>query len=458
MLEIQSRVLLLELLNFSSHRNIKLYVVGGTLRDHILRKNISDVDLTGENIAELGAAFAKSLNFNNIPLDKTPGRSTTRIILPNKKHWDCTDMQGSKIEEDLSKRDFTMNAMGQELSDFLGGRRNIIDLFEGREDLYNKIVRATPGNVFEADPLRMLRAFRFSTTLGFTIDPGTLEEISVHKEGILKTAGERIWQEFLEFLKPANTGNVINLMKEAGLLSCLLPNSTLQWGKTLTHYKRLEHILENATIYFPDQTKLIQLSDKERALLKLSVLLKETHSSSITDPENHGSPEVFNFLKTLKASNNEINFICKSIQNSISFTELKLGNLSDSVLYDFSKSCGDQLIPGMLLQICTSPFPNKIDHDKNDILDHFSKVLEFYCNRYLPVLGEKALLDGNDIMRVLNINPSPVLGGILDEIRRAQVLGCINTPEEAEALAASILKSHIQNGTNVHSIPKFKME
>ena len=113
MIDIKIRVLLLELLNFSSHRKIKVFVVGGTLRDHILRKDISDIDLTGKNIAELATQFAKSLNFNSVPLDKTPGRATTRIILPNGEHFDCTDLQGNKIEEDLSQRDFTINAMGK---------------------------------------------------------------------------------------------------------------------------------------------------------------------------------------------------------------------------------------------------------------------------------------------------------------------------------------------------------
>ena len=108
-MDIQTRSILSELLNLASHQKVKLFVVGGTLRDHIMHKDISDIDLTGTNAAAMGIQFAHSLNFRHISLDKTPGRSTTRIILPQQKHFDLTDMQGATIKEDLGKRDFTIN-------------------------------------------------------------------------------------------------------------------------------------------------------------------------------------------------------------------------------------------------------------------------------------------------------------------------------------------------------------
>ena len=128
---------LLDLLNLATSRKIEVFVVGGTLRDHLLNKNFSDIDLTAKNGADLGIQFAQSLNFSYVQLDKTPKRATTRIILPNNKHFDLTDLQGTKIEEDLKKRDFTINAMGQELSDFLSNQKQIIDPLFGKKDLQN---------------------------------------------------------------------------------------------------------------------------------------------------------------------------------------------------------------------------------------------------------------------------------------------------------------------------------
>ena len=128
MMDIETRSILSELLNLASDQKVKLFGVGGTIRDHIMDKDISDIDLTGTNAAALGIKFAHSLNFRHIPLDKTPGRSTTRIILPQQKHFDLTDMQGATIKEDLEKRDFTINSMGQDISAHLSNKKTIIEL------------------------------------------------------------------------------------------------------------------------------------------------------------------------------------------------------------------------------------------------------------------------------------------------------------------------------------------
>ena len=192
--------------------------MGGTLRDHLLHKNIGDIDLAGKNAAELGAKFAQSLSFSYVSLDKTEGRATTRIILPTQQYFDLTDMQGDRIEEDLIKRDFTINAMGQELSHFLENKETILDLCGSKEDLKKKIIRTTSNSVFKTDPLRMLRAFRLAATLKFSISQEVLNDISLHKKNISLTAGERIWSELVSFFKAKKTFELINLMKKSGLL------------------------------------------------------------------------------------------------------------------------------------------------------------------------------------------------------------------------------------------------
>ena len=179
MIDIQTKSILSDLLNFSLTRKVKLFVVGGTLRDYLLHKNIGDIDLAGNNAAKLGTQFAQSLSFSYVSLDKTEGRATTRIILPRQQYIDLTDMQGDEIEVDLIKRDFTINAMGQELSHFLDTKETILDLCESKEDLKKKIIRTTSNSVFKADPLRMLRAFRLAATLNFSISKEVLNDISL---------------------------------------------------------------------------------------------------------------------------------------------------------------------------------------------------------------------------------------------------------------------------------------
>ncbi len=438
MLDFQTRALLLELLNFSSHRKVNVFVVGGTLRDHILRKNISDIDLTGKNIAELATQFAKSLNFISVPLDKTPGRATTRVILINGEHFDCTDMQGNSLEEDLSQRDFTINAMGQELSDFIGGGREIIDPLEGQKDLEKKVIRTTSSTSLKSDPLRMLRAFRFAATLKFSIDEKTIQEISLNKEDIAKTARERVWQELQKYFIANSTAKLTSLMKDAGLLLCLLPSPFLDWEKVSTHYKRLEHLVLNPDLYFPRQN----LNISEKGLLKFALLLKEIDSNILVNVRNKdfGLPKTYEFLRNLKVRNNDIAFICKSIQNLHFLAKTLSSNLNNSSLYDICITCGDKLVPGILLHACTLPFPDKLENTENEKLSSHTKILNFYFLRYRPALGDKALLNGDDLIKIFNITPSPVLGEALQKIQRAQVLGDIKTPAEAEVLAAKILQ------------------
>jgi len=443
MIDIKIRVLLLELLNFSSHRKIKVFVVGGTLRDHILRKDISDIDITGKNIAELATQFAKSLNFNSVPLDKTPGRATTRIILPNGEHFDCTDLQGNKIEEDLSQRDFTINAMGQELSDFLEGGRGIIDPLEGQKDIEKKLIKTASSTSLKSDPLRMLRAFRFAATLKFTIDEKTLKEISLNKEDIAMSASERVWQELYKFFNADNTAKLTSLMKETGLFLSLLPSSFPDWEKFSTYYNRLEHIISNPDLYFPRQN----FNLPEKALLKFALLLKEIDTNLLENASNKdfGLPKTYEFLRGLKVSNSDIAFICKSLQNYHFFSKSLSSNLSDSSLYDICITCGDKLLPGILLQACTLPFTDKLENIEDEKLASHTKILDFYLLRYLPALGEKALLNGDDLIKNFNIAPSPVLGDVLQNIQRAQVLGNIKNPAEAKAFATKILQSQKQN-------------
>ena len=111
--------ILLKLSSFSTNQNQKLFVVGGTLRDFLLQKPFSDFDLTGKGAAQMGINFSRSVNSKYVHLDKTPGRRTVRVILNQKQHLDFSDLQGRNIVEDLSRRDFTINAMAQPLPDFL---------------------------------------------------------------------------------------------------------------------------------------------------------------------------------------------------------------------------------------------------------------------------------------------------------------------------------------------------
>jgi len=433
--------ILLELLNFSTSQNQKLYVVGGTLRDYLSRK--PDFDLTGENAAEIGSCFARSLNFTCVPLDNTPGRQTVRVILDQKRHLDFTDLQGKNIEEDLSQRDFTINAMGQLLSDFLSGKTNIIDPFKGQEDLKNRKIRVLQGPIFQSDPLRMLRAFRFAATLGFQIDEETLSKISLHKTKLNESAPERIWHELTLFFKTPNTISLLEIMHNCGLLHCLFPISDKT--STFAQYQRLESLLEEPEKAFPEYTEELSASGflNNQYLLKISLLLKGIKQRKKTGTKSTENPfPGFPVAKdwNIRASNAEIKFMDQTLNGAWFLAEVyskESHELDHPELYELVKTIHEELLASVILFISAFHLINR------EVTLFCNSIFKFYFRQFLPTMNKRPLLTGEDIIHQFRLSPSPLFGKILHCVQKEQVLGSIVTREEAIALAGDLIQSKL---------------
>ncbi|MZH45717.1 MAG: CCA tRNA nucleotidyltransferase [Nitrospinae bacterium] len=412
------------LLNFSISKNQILFVVGGTLRDFLSQKPCSDFDLTGKDASETGISFSRSQNFKYILLDKTPGRRTVRVIVNKEHHLDFTDLQGGNIEEDLSQRDFTINAMGQQLSDFLSGEKNIIDLHKGQEDLTNKRIRVLKGPVIQSDPLRMLRAFRFAATLNFAIDEATLSAITLYKDKLKESAPERIWHELTLFLKETDTFTLIRSMHSCGLLDCLLTTS----DNALVHYEKIESLLNHPGAIFPEymgEFGAKSFLDKHY-LLKLSVLMNR-----------HPGSYAFNF------SNVELKFLEKVAKITCCLAEMHTeDNFGLSETYELVNQANEELLPS--ITIFTSSL-DAADADRGVIF--CNHLLKFYCGEYLSVVNNNPLLDGEDIIQHFGLSPSKLFGKILGDVQKAHVLGQIKTRDDAIDLAEKIIQSQTKESS-----------
>ncbi len=434
--------ILLELLNFSSSRNKKLFVVGGTLRDYLSRKPCSDFDLTGKNAADLGTDFAHFLSFTYVSLDKTPGRKTVRVVLDQKQHLDFTDLQGRNIEEDLSQRDFTINAMGLLLSEFLSGRKIPIDPHKGQEDLINRKIRVLPGPIISSDPLRMLRAFRFAATLGFEIDEDTLTKISLHKTELNESAPERIWHELTLFFKSPGTLSLLEIMHGCGLLNCLFPIS--DEVKTLTQYQRLESLLKDPGGIFPEYADKFSNNAflSKHYLLRLSVLLKGLNQSPTSGAETtEGFPDIHKL--NLKPSNAEIKSMDQTLGGAKSLTEIYLKDSQDqNETYELTTKIHEELLASLILFITDFSLQDKADSEYRVLF--CNHMFKFYYGQFLPAINKKPLLNGEDIIHQFSLSPSPLFGKILNCVQKAQVLGDIATREDAITLAGDLIQSQIK--------------
>lgn len=165
------------------------YVVGGTVRDELLGREIVDLDIATPDPEQAAREYAREADGAPFPLSPTHGG--WRVALDGGRTVDFTPLLSS-IEDDLATRDFTINAIARPLS---GG--DLVDPFDGRADLDEQLVRAVAADVFDHDPLRLLRAVRFEDELGFVIERRTERLIREQAKLVARPAGERILEVLL---------------------------------------------------------------------------------------------------------------------------------------------------------------------------------------------------------------------------------------------------------------------
>ena len=217
-----------DIINSFKKNNFEIYVVGGAVRDILMGKIVYDWDFTTDAepfeilkiypdgfYDNLFGTVGISIDGFDRPFEITTFRTETTYSdnrRPDKVIW------GKTLEEDLKRRDFTINSMA-----FDGEK--IIDLYKGQDDLKNKLIRAVgdPNERFNEDALRMMRAVRIGGELNFQIEEKTFDAIKSNSTLINKIAKERIKDELFKILKSVNSYNGIVLLKESGLMQEILP-------------------------------------------------------------------------------------------------------------------------------------------------------------------------------------------------------------------------------------------
>jgi hypothetical protein len=184
------------------------WLVGGALRDELLGRPVVDLDVACREPEVAARAFARASGGAPFPLSERHG--AWRIALEDGRTVDFTPLAAG-LEDDLATRDFTLNAMARPV-----GGGDLVDPFGGQADIEGRTIRAVGNGVFEADPLRLLRAVRLEDELGFRCDDGTEELVRRHAALAPRPAGERILGE-LERLSAAG----YRRLAELGLVEAL---------------------------------------------------------------------------------------------------------------------------------------------------------------------------------------------------------------------------------------------
>ena len=440
-----------------SSEGIEIYVVGGVIRDLYTGKANFDKDLIVCNLEAKNYAMnlAEKLNATFIPLDEE--NKIYRLVLKDKKTFiDITNPINNNLEEDLKRRDFTINSVAMNIE-----TSEVLDLNKGIKDLKNKKIRMIEEKNFVEDPLRLLRAYRFQAVTGFELDSKTEHTIKKHIKLINNPAKERINYELMKLFDGAYTVKALVNMDKSGILYEILP-IFLEVRKvppnTHHHLDLLHHSIETVNqiqnfynIAKPEVKEHLDKVDfggfSRLAHLKLAGFLhdigkpscwtieEDTGRHRFIKHEEVGSKLATPILRKLKFSKKQIEYICKMIKNHIYPSHVIATEvLTDKVKMRYVRKMEDDVIDNIFLAMSDrlsargKAITDEVVH-KN--ISGLTNLMKFYLEVKDNLEPLPKLLSGEEIMDILDIKPSKELGEVIKSLQEEQLNGEITTKEQA---------------------------
>jgi poly(A) polymerase len=404
------------------------YFAGGSVRDLVMKKKPKDYDIATtaapddiEKLFSKCVAVGKQFGVMVVILDDFHFEVAT--FRTEKGYLDARhpdQVAFTSPEEDAKRRDFTVNGL---FYDPLS--RKIIDFAEGREDIRKKRIRTIgdPETRFREDHLRLLRAIRFSSNLGFKIEPNTWEAIKRLKNEIHTVSPERIRDELVKMFTRQNAGDGIMLLSESGLLREILPEI-----EAMKNVEQPPEFHPEGDVFVHTKMLMDELREPS-TVLAFGALLHDVGKPRTYSEEKGrirfyehapvGAKMAREILTRLRFSNREIDQIVSCVENHMKFAnvkEMRLGKLKQFVARD---------------NFQTELELHRIDclasHRKLELYQFLKQKLnEFKKEELKP----KRLLTGDDLI-ALGITPGPVMKEILSEAYALQLEGKLTSKNEA---------------------------
>lgn len=461
------------------------YLVGGFVRDHLLRRETCDIDIAVKGDA-LGLAkkVAENLPGRFVLLDKS--RGIARVVFKRHKRPVYIDFSGytTDIEEDLGRRDFTINAMAIHLKDFLEGNDKIIDPFHGQGELRKGYVKGVSPNIFKEDPSRLLRAIRFAFQLDYKIAVQTQRQIKQDSILIASVPGERVREELLHVLALQCTYTAFKYMDSLGLLGALIPeidamkgveqprqhywdvfNHSLEtigaiefllmendWRYNIAHLQTHSRWTEKLVRHF---NKKVSSGSTRKQILKLAGLIHDIAKPATKTVEENGKVRfrdhprlgagvAVGILKRLRFSNKEISLAGMLVQQHLRPFQMAHATLPTSrAIYRFFRDTQGAGIDVLFIALADhlAARGGNIDEEGWEAANRMFEHIYSEHRRQQRFKRRHKLIDGHDLMHIYELAQGPLIGRLLSEIDEAQAMGKIHTKAEAVEFAARKLKS-----------------
>ena len=437
--------------------NKHVYLVGGFIRDVLLNKTSTDIDIVvpAGHACNTAKNLADTINGYFIELDTE--NKIYRVVLENKLDYiDIADCVGKNIEQDLLRRDFTINAIAYDLIE-----DKITDICGGQKDLGNKTIKEiSPENLLD-DPIRLLRAFRFQSSLGFRLSNTIIQTVKEHALLIDNVAKERVNTELVKLFGGQYAVEALTEMEKLNLLEHIFPEvEEIRKIPPNTHHHLglLEHSIETVRQVqnFYDSAGIevkehldedFGAGQKRLAYLKIAAFLHdagkpatwqiepETGRHRFIKHDQIGGEIIQPTLKKLKFSKKHTAYIQKIIKNHIYPAGVVTSDDAGQKAYlRFYRKMENEVID--IIAIAYADRMSALGKEvTKEIIEKNINGLNELLNGYLKLKNElkplPKLLDGNEIMRILNIPASKELGQIIERLKEAQISSDVTTKEQA---------------------------
>lgn len=416
-----------EIARILNTEGFQCFLVGGAVRDSIMGFTPKEYDITTNAKPEDVQRIFKY----TIPTGIKHG---TILVILDDMHVEITTFRSdgnysdgrhpdkveytASIEDDLPRRDLTINAMAYNILD-----GNLIDMFDGMKDIKNKIIRSVgnPYERFTEDGLRIMRAIRFATRLNFSIEKETFDAIC-HSTGMLTSiAYERIREEFNGILISDNPFRGIELLRKTGILALIMPELMQGFGVAQNRFHKYDvyyHILHTIQAVEPLETEELTLLVRLAALFHdIAKPMVQKKVSKQEEPVyyNHevvGANVAKKVMRRLKYSNAEIDFVTLLVRQHMFYYQ---DEWTDGAVRRFMKAVGIENIKPLLKLREADRLGSGNRKDKESkaipkLLARIDKIIE----EENAITVKDLKINGNDLMKEFNLKPGPIVGKILN--------------------------------------------
>lgn len=443
-----------------------VYLVGGSVRDSVLNRRSSDHDfVVPGNVRTFAEKVAKGLGVRLIELGKD-SEAICRVVSGD-EILDFSPMEGNCIEEDLKRRDFTVNGLGYDLR-----TKRLIDPVKAMDDIKSRTIRLISKDAVVADPLRMIRAFRFAAVLGFDIAPETLAVIGKKSALIGQSAGERISIELFKMMEVKRSFYHLKQMSDSGLLTNIIPelepcrecfqneiHARDVFEHTMATYDEMETALINHAVLWPRYASSISSylrAHDRRVLLKLATLFHDlgkpgTRSVDSTGKvrflghEDEGADIVQDICARLRMSGKNRSYITLIVQKHLQplflFDAHQRDSLTSKGIIRFAGKYRDDIIGLLIHSVADQRAKAGLGSEfLSDFIKFSAGVLSMYFSGLKPKIAAPRLINGHELMESFNLKPSELIGRLLQTVEDARLNGDIETKKEATGLVARLLE------------------